>query len=103
MKRMKELLDKSVCDVVQKGETVFTYNMAGEIVSVHNTIDLATAFLTMSNDAFFHQFGFNFIPDSAYRQKAQAVIGKRLATHILEQRLQSLFPVGLFGGKNRYF
>jgi len=100
---VKELLDKSVCDVVQKGQTVFTYNVAGEIVSLHNTIDLAIAFLTMSNDDFFRQFGFNFVPDSKYKQLAQAEIDRRLATHMLNQRLQSLFPVGLFSGKNRYF
>lgn len=41
--------------------------------------DLALAFLTMSNDAFFMKFGFNYIPNIKLQNKVRPYITKKIA------------------------
>ncbi|MEV9641744.1 hypothetical protein ABZ756_13670 [Mammaliicoccus sciuri] len=60
----------------QVGSVVFVHNGAGELVETHKTIDLGKAFFTMSNDAFFDKFGFNFVPEGTYWERSKRASGK---------------------------
>ena len=60
----------------QVGSMVFVHNGAGELVETHKTIELGKAFFSMSNDAFYNTYSFNFVPEGKYWERSKRAAGK---------------------------
>lgn len=58
-------------------DTVVVYDeLTGEFIRSYNADYLAEKFFTMSNDAFFVTFGFNWIPPEPYYTRARNKLSK---------------------------
>lgn len=52
-------------------ETVFVKNFDGEVVDAYSALNLTRDWLTMSNDAFYITYGFNWCPTFELQEKAR--------------------------------
>ncbi len=73
---IKDFIKNSIKKPIQRGDKVFVYNGHNELIATHSTIDLGKAFFTMSNDAFYNIYGFNFVPEGRYYDLSKKVAGK---------------------------
>jgi hypothetical protein len=50
--------------------------------------------LTMSNDDFFEEYGFNYTPICKHKQAAQQAINKNIANVLFRLRMTQIFSMG---------
>ena len=48
----------------------------GALVKKYSTVELGKAYFSMSNDAFFNIYGFNFVPEGDYWERSKRAAGK---------------------------
>lgn len=60
---------------VQMGDIVMVYSN-GELVETHQTVQLGRAYFSMSNDAFYETYGFNFVPSGEHWELSKRAAGK---------------------------
>lgn len=61
---------------IQQGSTVHVYDGNGKLLESYPTVQLGKAYFSMSNDAFYNTFGFNFVPEGQYWELSKRAAGK---------------------------
>jgi len=73
---INEFIANSIKTPKQIGSVVLVYNGNGKVIETHRAIDLGKAFFTMSNDAFFDIYGFNYVPRGIWWEQSKRAAGK---------------------------
>ena len=71
VKGMKIVNNDFVTDTELVGEAVFVKDLDGEVIGTYSALNLTRDFLTMSNDAFYNIYGFNWCPTFELQEKAR--------------------------------
>ena len=71
VKGMKIVNNDFITDTELIGETVFVKDLDGEVIGTYSALNLTRDFITMSNDAFYETYGFNWCPTFELQEKAR--------------------------------
>lgn len=67
------MFDMFICEPQLIGNTVYVQTLDGQVVGTYNALELTRAWLTMSNDSFYNNYGFSWIPPIEMQDKVRKV------------------------------